>query len=75
MEGAQTACRWDVDQRIKLSTVMQYVEIGKQEGATIVTVRASPDGRPICARLVSRTDDFGDVTPSMRIAREESSVR
>src|SRR5689334_3355833 len=55
----------------QLATVMKYVEIGKQEGATLVT-----GGRRLATGAHARgwfhePTIFADVTPSMRIAREE----
>ena len=55
----------------QLATVMKYVEIGKQEGATLVT-----GGRRLASGAHARgwfhePTIFGDATPSMRIAREE----
>jgi len=55
----------------QLATVIKYVEIGKQEGATLVT-----GGRRLASGAHARgwfhePTIFGDVTPSMRIAREE----
>jgi len=55
----------------QLATVIKYVEIGKQEGATLVT-----GGRRLGSGAHARgwfhePTIFGDVTPSMRIAREE----
>jgi len=55
----------------QLATVMKYVEIGKQEGATLVT-----GGRRLASGAHARgwfhePTIFGDVTPSMRVAREE----
>jgi aldehyde dehydrogenase (NAD+) len=55
----------------QLATVMKYVEIGKQEGATLVT-----GGRRLASGAHAHgwfhePTIFADVTPSMRIAREE----
>jgi len=55
----------------QLATVIKYVEIGKQEGATLVT-----GGRRLVSGAHARgwfhePTIFGDATPSMRIAREE----
>ena len=55
----------------QLATVMKYVEIGKQEGATLVT-----GGRRLASGAHAQgwfhePTIFADVTPSMRIAREE----
>lgn len=55
----------------QLATVMKYVEIGKHEGATLVT-----GGRRLASGAHERgwfhePTIFADVTPAMRIAREE----
>jgi len=55
----------------QLATVVKYVEIGKQEGATLVT-----GGRRLASGAHARgwfhePTIFADVTPAMRIAREE----
>jgi aldehyde dehydrogenase (NAD+) len=55
----------------QLATVMKYVEIGKQEGATLVT-----GGRRLASGAHAQgwfhePTIFADVTPAMRIAREE----
>jgi aldehyde dehydrogenase (NAD+) len=55
----------------QLATVMKYVEIGTQEGATLVAgghrLGSGSHGRG----WFHEPTIFGDVTPSMRIAREE----
>ena len=55
----------------QLQTVMRYVDIGKQEGATLVIGgNRLTDGR--CAHgWFHEPTIFADVKPSMRIAREE----
>jgi aldehyde dehydrogenase (NAD+) len=55
----------------QLSTLMKYVEIGKQEGATLVTGGHRLEGGPHARGWFHEPTIFGDVTPSMRIAREE----
>jgi aldehyde dehydrogenase (NAD+) len=55
----------------QLSTIMKYVEIGKQEGATIVTGGHRLTEGPYARGWFHEPTIFGDVTPSMRIAREE----
>ena len=55
----------------QLSTVMKYVEIGKQEGATLVTGGHRLEGGEHARGWFHEPTIFGDVTPSMRIAREE----
>src|SRR6185503_578041 len=55
----------------QLSTVMKYVEIGRQEGATVVTGGHRLTEGPYARGWFYEPTIFGDVTPSMRIAREE----
>jgi len=55
----------------QLSTVMKYVEIGKQEGATLVTGGHRLEGGEYARGWFHEPTIFGDVKPSMRIAREE----
>ena len=55
----------------QLSTVMKYVEIGRQEGATLVTGGRRLEGRQYARGWFHEPTIFGDVKPSMRIAREE----
>jgi aldehyde dehydrogenase (NAD+) len=55
----------------QLSTVMKYVEIGKQEGATLVTGGHRLEGGEHARGWFHEPTIFGDVAPSMRIAREE----
>jgi aldehyde dehydrogenase (NAD+) len=55
----------------QLSTVMTYVKIGKQEGATLVAGGHRLEGGPYARGWFHQPTVFGDVTPSMRIAQEE----
>jgi aldehyde dehydrogenase (NAD+) len=55
----------------QLSTVMKYVEIGKQEGATLVVGGRRLTGGVHARGWFHEPTIFADVTPSMRIAREE----
>ena len=55
----------------QLQTVMRYVEIGKQEGARLVTGGNRLTGGPHARGWFHEPTIFADVTPSMRIAREE----
>jgi aldehyde dehydrogenase (NAD+) len=50
---------------------MKYVEIGKQEGATVITGGHRLTEGPYARGWFHEPTIFGDVTPSMRIAREE----
>jgi aldehyde dehydrogenase (NAD+) len=52
-------------------TVLEYVEIGKKEGAKLLCGgRAATDGALANGHFIAPTV-FGDVTPGMRIAQEE----
>jgi aldehyde dehydrogenase (NAD+) len=55
----------------QLSTVMKYVEIGRQEGATLVVGGHRLIGGVHARGWFHEPTIFADVTPSMRIAREE----
>ncbi len=55
----------------QLSTVMKYVEIGKQEGATLVTGGHRLESGAYARGWFHEPTIFGDVMPSMRIAQEE----
>jgi aldehyde dehydrogenase (NAD+) len=55
----------------QLQTVMKYVEIGKQEGARLVVGGNRLAGGPYGRGWFHEPTIFADVTPSMRIAREE----
>lgn len=55
----------------QLNTVMQYVEIGKQEGATLVAGGRRLDSGSHAHGWFHEPTVFTDVEPSMRIAQEE----
>jgi acyl-CoA reductase-like NAD-dependent aldehyde dehydrogenase len=55
----------------QLETVMRYVEIGRQEGATLVVGGHRLTEGPYARGWFHEPTIFGDVKPSMRIAREE----
>jgi aldehyde dehydrogenase (NAD+) len=55
----------------QLQTVMKYVEIGKAEGATLVTGGRRLDKGPHARGWFHEPTIFGDVNPKMRIAQEE----
>src|SRR5687767_11596882 len=55
----------------QLQTVMKYVEIGKAEGARLVTGGRRLDSGACARGWFHEPTIFADVTPSMRIAREE----
>jgi aldehyde dehydrogenase (NAD+) len=55
----------------QLETVMQYVEIGRGEGARLVTGGHRLASGPHARGWFHEPTVFGDVVPSMRIAQEE----
>jgi acyl-CoA reductase-like NAD-dependent aldehyde dehydrogenase len=55
----------------QLQTVMQYVEVGKQEGATLLAGGHRLDKGAHAAGFFHEPTVFGDVHPTMRIAQEE----
>ena len=55
----------------QLKTVMTYVEIGQAEGARLVTGGHRLDSGPHAHGWFHEPTIFADVTPNMRIAREE----
>jgi acyl-CoA reductase-like NAD-dependent aldehyde dehydrogenase len=55
----------------QLQTVMKYVEIGRAEGATLVTGGHRLEKGAHARGWFHEPTIFGDVTPNMRIAREE----
>src|SRR5205823_4902199 len=54
-----------------LDTVMRYVEIGKQEGATLLTGGHRLESGSYEKGFFHEPTVFGDVDPGMRIAQEE----
>ena len=54
----------------QLQTVCEYVDVGRSEGATLLLGGGRPGGELANGWYVEATV-FGDVTPEMRIAREE----
>jgi acyl-CoA reductase-like NAD-dependent aldehyde dehydrogenase len=55
----------------QLETVMRYVEIGRAEGATLLTGGRRLTGGAYSRGWFHEPTIFGDVTPAMRIAQEE----
>jgi alpha-ketoglutaric semialdehyde dehydrogenase len=55
----------------QLKTVMNYVEIGKNEGAKLLTGGNRPDSGEFAKGWFHAPTVFGDCSPSMRIAQEE----
>jgi len=55
----------------QLKTVMSYVEIGKKEGATLLTGGNRLDKGELAKGFFHEPTIFGDVHPKMRIAQEE----
>ena len=57
--------------RSQLETVMQYVEIGKKEGAALVTGGNRLETGALAKGFFHEPTIFGDVQPGMRVAQEE----
>jgi aldehyde dehydrogenase (NAD+) len=55
----------------QLNTVMKYVEIGKQDGATLLTGGRRLESGSYGKGFFHEPTVFGDVEPGMRIAQEE----
>jgi aldehyde dehydrogenase (NAD+) len=55
----------------QLDTVMQYVEIGKKEGAKLLTGGRRLDRGDLAKGFFHEPTIFGDVQPGMRVAQEE----
>ena len=55
----------------QLETVMKYVEVGRSEGATLVTGGRRLTNGPCANGWFHEPTVFGDVDPKMRIAQEE----
>ncbi|PYR34483.1 MAG: aldehyde dehydrogenase, partial [Acidobacteria bacterium] len=55
----------------QLDTVMQYVEIGRSEGARLMCGGRRPSGAMYANGFFHEPTIFADVAPSMRIAQEE----
>jgi alpha-ketoglutaric semialdehyde dehydrogenase len=55
----------------QLETVMRYVEIGREEGATLATGGHRLEGKAFARGFFHEPTIFTDVDPRMRIAREE----
>ena len=55
----------------QLQTVMKYVDIGRKEGATLVTGGHRLDSGDYARGYFHEPTIFGDVDPKMRIAQEE----
>ncbi|WP_224449417.1 aldehyde dehydrogenase family protein [Haloprofundus salilacus] len=51
--------------------VTEYLELGREEGATVLTGGARPDGEALADGYYLEPTVFDDVTPDMRIASEE----
>ena len=57
--------------RQQFDRVMSYIEIGKTEGARLLTGGTRPDDPELANGYFVNPTVFADVTPSMRIANEE----
>ena len=56
----------------QLNTVMSYVEIGKNEGAKLLTGGNRLDGGALAKGWFYAPTVFGDCSPNMRVAQEET---
>lgn len=54
-----------------LETIIKYVQVGKDEGATMICGGNVPKGDGVDAGFFFEPTIFTDVTPTMRIAKEE----
>ncbi len=54
-----------------LDTIIDYVQIGKEEGATMICGGNVPEGESVDGGFFFEPTVFTDVTPTMRIAKEE----
>ena len=57
--------------RTQLERVLDYVEVGKREGARLLYGGRRPDDPRLAGGFFIEPTVFADVTPAMRIAREE----
>jgi betaine-aldehyde dehydrogenase len=57
--------------RAQLERVLDYVEVGKREGARLLYGGRRPDDPRLAGGFFVEPTVFADVTPAMRIAREE----
>lgn len=54
-----------------LDTIIDYVQVGKEEGATMICGGNVPEGESVDGGFFFEPTVFTDVTPTMRIAKEE----
>ena len=57
--------------RTQLERVLDYIEVGKREGARLLYGGRRPDDPRLAGGFFVEPTIFADVTPAMRIAREE----
>lgn len=57
--------------RAQLDKVLRYIQIAKEEGATLLHGGKQPDDPELAGGFFVEPTIFGNVTPDMRIAREE----
>jgi betaine-aldehyde dehydrogenase len=57
--------------RTQLGRVLDYIEVGKREGARLLYGGRRPDDPRLAGGFFVEPTIFADVTPTMRIAREE----
>ena len=67
---AQTEMGPSVDEN-QFKTVLSYIDIGREDGATLVCGGSRADGAGLDKGYFVRPTVFDHVTPDMRIAREE----
>lgn len=60
-----------VNSAVQLAKTQRYIEVGKQDGARLMIGGNRPRGKPFDRGFWIEPTVFGDVTPNMRIAREE----
>ncbi len=60
-----------INSKAQYERVQRYVEFGKADGATLLSGGARPEGAGFERGFWIRPTLFGDVTPDMRIAKEE----
>ncbi|QOT73963.1 aldehyde dehydrogenase family protein [Sphingobium fuliginis] len=60
-----------INSKAHYERVLRYIEYGKEDGATLMAGGVRPDGDDFARGYWVRPTLFGNVTPDMRIAKEE----
>ena len=60
-----------INSKAQFERVLRYVDYGKEDGATLLSGGVRPEGAGFERGFWVRPTLFGDVTPDMRIAKEE----